>query len=237
MSLKHPLTARLVIPGVLVACLAMIAVEALHNPFFFNQPGAVAFVLEPVGMILLYGLIVIWLTVNTDSHRAVLRAGTSLGFFAALIQMAHLAQEETWDLGKIGNGVSFFLLLFCTFLLWGAAGYRLARRTGEAGFGAAAGAWSAIVTMSLLVLFGLSWEFFLAPPKPQAVATWGEFQRSGWTDVHAFAIANTLDSAFSHLLAGPFLGAFCGAFAGFLASILRKPQPAEERSPGGKHVS
>jgi hypothetical protein len=35
-----------------------------------------------------------------------------------------------------------------------------------------------------------------------------------WTDVHAFTIANTLDSALSHLIVGPIVGAIFGGVAG-----------------------
>jgi hypothetical protein len=72
------------------------------------------------------------------------------------------------------------------------------------------------------VTFGFVWEFYLITPKPEYVVTWGEFKRSGWTDVHAFTIANTLDSALSHLIVGPIVGAIFGGVAGVVTRIPRK---------------
>jgi hypothetical protein len=40
--------------------------------------------------------------------------------------------------------------------------------------------------MLMLIAFGFLVAFYLAMPKPEYVATWGEFQRSGWTDMHAY---------------------------------------------------
>jgi hypothetical protein len=133
------------------------------------------------------------------------------------IQIAHVAQEAFVDLGPVWNGIAGFGLLLCTFLLWGSAGYQTTRRTGAPRSGALAGAWSAVLTMSILVLFGFLLEFYVAPPKPEYVATWGEFQRSGWTDMQAFTIANTLYSAQSHLIVGPIVGATFGLIGGVIA--------------------
>jgi hypothetical protein len=52
----------------------------------------------------------------------------------------------------------------------------------------------------------------------------GEFKRSGWTDIHAFTIANTLDSALSHLIVGPIIGVVFGGPAGALAAIAKHPK-------------
>jgi hypothetical protein len=71
-------------------------------------------------------------------------------------------------------------------------------------------------------------EFYIAVPKPEYVATWAEFKRSGWTDVRAFTVVNTLDSAVSHLVIGPIAGAIFGAIA---AAFARKPRPRPDSPP------
>lgn len=139
--------------------------------------------------------------------------------------MVHMTQENFRDLGSVWNTISGFALLICTFLLWGLAGFKASQRAGDLRSGALASFWSATVTMLVVVLFGFLLEFYLATPKPEYVATWGEFKRSGWTDIHAFTIANTLDSAQSHLIAGPIIGAIFGGLAGLLTRIQSKPAP------------
>jgi hypothetical protein len=73
-------------------------------------------------------------------------------------------------------------------------------------------------------MFGPVVEFYLATPQPEYVATWGEFKRSGWTDVHAIPIANTLDSAQSHLIIGPIAGAIFGAIGGVITRLNDKQE-------------
>ncbi len=83
---------------------------------------------------------------------------------------------------------------------------------------------SAGVCMLIGVAGGLAVEMFVAPTDPAPVATWQEFQRSAWTDPATFQIANTLDSAFSHLLLAPVVAIVVGTIgAGFgkLLSISR----------------
>ena len=104
-------------------------------------------------------------------------------------------------------------------MLWGIAGYRAAHSTDSLRSSAMAGLWSATVTMSMLILLGFILEFHLAPPSPEYVATWGEFKRSGWTDIHAFTIANTLDSAQSQFIVGPIAGVICGGIGGVVSRL------------------
>ena len=153
----------------------------LYRPLL-AMPGGKSYVFGTAGLFVLYGFIVLWVTRTDDPVcRTAVKVGTPLGLIAGVIQIAHLTQEEFWDLGKVGNDISGFGLLLCTFALWGMAGHRAARGTGAVRSGAMAGLWSAIVTMSMLILFGFFVEFYLATPKPEYVATWGEFKRSGWT--------------------------------------------------------
>src|SRR6202011_6157920 len=196
---------------VIAGSLAMMSTKVwLYRPLL-ALPGGRSYVFGTAGLFVLYGFIVLWVTRTDDPVcRTAVKVGTPLGLIAGVIQIAHLTQEEFWDLGKVGNDISGFGLLLCTFALWGMAGHRAARGTGAVRSGAMAGLWSAIVTMSLLILFGFFVEFYLATPKPEYVATWGEFKRSGWTDIHAFTIANTLDAAQSHLIIGPIIGAVSG---------------------------
>lgn len=210
---------RLALLTAIAACVAMIAVKVLLYRPLLAQPGGPAFVLATIGLLILYAICILWATRRDGWRRTSLLVATPLGLAGGAIQLVHLTQEELWDLGRVGNAVSGFGLLLCTFLLWGLAGYRTARITGAVQSSAMAGLWGAIVTVSMLVSFGFALEFFAMMPKPEYVATWGEFKRSGWTDIRAFTTANTLDSALSHLIVGPVVGAIVGAIAGCFTVI------------------
>ena len=103
-------------------------------------------------------------------------------------------------------------------LLRGVAGFVAARNTANWALGLLGGCWCAVVSVLLAVSFGFVLMFFEVPPLDY-VATWAEFRRSGWRDVHAFAIANSLDAGFTHLLAGFVLGSILGAIGGGMARI------------------
>jgi hypothetical protein len=84
------------------------------------------------------------------------------------------------------------------------------------------------VSVLLAVSFGFVLMFFAVPPLDY-VATWAEFQQSGWRDVHAFAIANSLEAGFTHLLTGLVLGSIFGAIGGGMARI--RPRHTVTRLP------
>jgi hypothetical protein len=231
-----PDTVRFALLAVLAASAVMMGVRVYAFRRLVGMPGGLTFVIEAAAALLAYGIFVVWVTASDGSpRRAALKAGTMLGAAGAAIQIAHLGLETSIDLGPVWNGVTGFGLLFCTFVLWGVAGYRAARESGSIVPGVIAGCWSAVVTMSLLIAFGFMLEFYLAVPKPEYVATWGEFKRSGWTDVRAFTVVNTLDSAVSHLVIGPIAGAIFGTIA---AAFARNPRrrPGPPSGEQGAHI-
>jgi hypothetical protein len=73
--------------------------------------------------------------------------------------------------------------------------------------------------MLIAVAAGFLIELFLVPPRPEYVSTWPEFKRSGWTDPHAFGVANTLDSGFTHLIIAPVVALVFGDVASLLARL------------------
>jgi hypothetical protein len=210
---------RLALLSLIGSSLTMMGIRVFQFRRLLEMPGGLAFVLETAVAHFAYGIAIMWTTASRDPlRRTVLLAGTWLGVAGAAVQIVHLTQETFMDGGPVWNAVSGFGFLFCAFLLWGIAGYRAAQTTGGVAPGALAGCWSAIVTMSFLITFGFVLEFYLAVPKPENVVTWGEFKRSGWTDVRAFTVVNTLDAAVSHLAIGPFLGAAIGAVVAAVVS-------------------
>jgi hypothetical protein len=203
----------------------MIGIEVFRYRPLFAMPGGSTFALETTVVLLLYGTLIVWATRSDGPlRRTVLRIGTPVGLAAAVVQITHLAAENFMHLGDPWEGTTTLTFMLGTFLIWSVAGYRSARSAGAILPGVLAGSWSAIVTMSILVTFGFALEFYLVTPKPEYVATWGEFKRSGWPDVRAFTIATSLDSALSHLIAGPIVGAIFGGIASAVRRI-RRPKP------------
>lgn len=207
---------------------AMVAAKVVVHRRIFVMPGGVAEVASTGALLAAWAVVaVLW---RRTLNAPFLRAATRLGFIGAGLQIAHLVEETFLEFGAPWSAIIGVGLLLATFLLWGVAGYRTARDTGRRPSPVLAGAWCALVTMSMAVLFGFALEFYLFTPKPEYVATWAEFKRSGWIDIEAFTIANTLDSARSHLIFGPIIGAIAGVIAGAIASA-RAPK-APVRHPG-----
>ena len=84
--------------------------------------------------------------------------------------------------------------------------------------------------MLIGVAAGFVIEFFAARPDPAYVATWGEFKRSGWTDARAFGLANTLDSAFTHLVIAPIVALVVGGLGSLLARIAHSKEDSIPRA-------
>jgi hypothetical protein len=191
-----------------VLSLAMMGIRVSSYPSMLRLPGGTVYVVEVAGLLLLYGAVLIW-GARSMPPKLLLR-GTTIGLIAALVQVVHLVCERFVSFSDRWSGTISITFMLATFLLWGVTGF-VATRSGQAtSTGIWLAVWSAVVTMTVVVTLGFALEFFLAPWPPESMLSWGEFKRSGWTDIHAFAIANTLDAAFSHLLIGPAVAVVVG---------------------------
>jgi hypothetical protein len=110
------------------------------------------------------------------------------------------------------------------FALWGVAGARSARELNRFRPGVIAAVMSAGVCMVIGVTAGFAMELFIAPPRPDYVTSWAEFKRSGWTDAHAFGIANTLDSGFTHLWMGPVVAVIVGSVGAWIGAGTKRDE-------------
>lgn len=203
--------------------LAMIAASIASYPPFLNLRGARTFVVEAVGLLLLYLPLILLATRAAPLPPRLMLRATGLGALAGVLQIIHLCIERFVSLNGPWNGVVAITFMLTTFTVWAISGF-LTRRSGQSvGISVWMSIWSAIVTMTLTVAVGLALELFLAPRPLESMRSWGEFTRSGWTDLHAFAIANTLDAAFSHLFIGPIVAAVVGTIGAFLAPDRHQP--------------
>ena len=206
--------------------LAMIAIRVATYRPLLAMPGSLGYVLEPAGLLVAYAGIVVWATRRAGPLRqTVLEVGLRVGLLTGGLQIVHLAIEMFAPLSGSANAITLLSFMFGTFLIWGFAGFSSVRRTGSVGHGAAAGSWAAMVCMVSVLLFGFA-LMFSPYPRLEDVASWAEFERSRWTDVRAFAIANSLDSGISHLAIGPMVGAIFGGIAGLLERLGKHRQPS-----------
>jgi hypothetical protein len=206
--------------------IAMTAVSVLRSPAFFSQRGAHTFVLEAVCVLLAYAVATIFLARTHGPYwDSILRAAMVFGLITGIFEVINVGIE---------NGIPFFVrsslvpigFMLIIFTSWGIAGFRTARSLRSTRAGLLAAIVSAAICMLIAVAAGFVVQFFLAPPEPTYVSTWAEFKRSGWTDAGAFAVANTLDSGFAHLVIAPIVALLFGGLGSLIAQFtLSKTAP------------
>ncbi len=201
---------------IIVATLVMIFVAVNRYPALLSQPGARLFVLEPVAVLIAYAVAVVWIGRARGSNwDAILRSAALYGLLGGGLEIVNIAIENgiAFSINTPGLPIGFMLVIFG---LWGVAGFRAARALQSIRGGLLTAVASAGICMLIAVAAGTAIQFFLAVPSPAYVATWAEFKGSGWSDARAFGLANTLDSAFTHLLVAPFVALVVGGAASLL---------------------
>jgi hypothetical protein len=198
------------------------AAKSADSPL--GMPGGAAYVVKAAAPLLAYGLIFCREPAIHLRHRQpALRLGTTAGMFGGALQVAHLALENFGS--RIGeNSISTLTFMLSGFLIWGFAGYRVTRETGDIKAGLLASCWSAMVSVLMAVTFGLVLMSANFPP-PSYVSTWSEFKESDWTNARAFGTANSLDAVLGHLVIGPIIGTIFGVFG----IVIAKLHPAATR--------
>lgn len=200
--------------------LLLIAGRAVLYSPLWSQPGALTYLLEPVVLLLVYAAITVWVTaVITSDRRWALFYGSVIGVVTGVLWIINLALETFADLSALGLLATAPFLLG-GFVLWGAAGFHTARRTGSVSSGLLATIWSAMICVLMTIAFGLLLTYTSLPHLEHQLVADPDFLRSNWRDLRAFAIANSFDSAFSHLLGGLLIGIIVGAMASCLGLLV-----------------
>jgi hypothetical protein len=201
----------------IVADFTMIALALMQYPAFFSQPHAVLVVLQTVSVLVVFGVAVVWIgRQRSPSWDAILATAAIFGLLGGIAEALNIAIENGIPLA-IRTPVVPIGSMLAIFITWVIAGFRVGRTFRSVRAGLLSAVISAGICMLLAVTAGFIIEFFAARPDPTIVLTWGEFKRSGWTDPRAFSVANTLDSAFTHLLIAPAIAFVLGGFASFVA--------------------
>jgi hypothetical protein len=209
---------RITLLLVIAVNLVMIGGRVFFTPELLGMPGGLQSALEPAALMSLGALVVIWATSHAGLvDRAVLREGTGLGLVSGTLEVVHITLENYGHFNARLESVMTGAFLLGLLLLWGVAGYRVIRRTGVFGAGLLAGSWSAMVGMLIAATYGISQLFWgLSRLEKRNIGS-PDFERSGWTDLHAFTIADVFEAAFKVLLIGPVAGALLGGLGALIA--------------------
>ena len=199
----------------IVVNVGLIAIRISSYRLLLAMPGSATFIAKPLIVLAVYFAVVVWMTSATGDRAVALSVGTSFGLVTAAVQIIHLFIESFVPTEELVTGITALVFMVGTFILWVVAGYITGSRGASVGAAATAGSWAAIACMLILVAVGLALSF-VPVPSASYVSTWSEFRESGWKDATAFGIANTFDSAYSHLLTGPIVGAITGAIGGLI---------------------
>ena len=190
-------------------------------PPFWSEVGAWVYVCQLVAALLVYSGLVVWVSeIRGEWWGAVLRIAGWFGVAAAAVDLTGLALEDGLLLRVRGPAMQIATML-SLFTLWGVAGWRGARALNSIRAGLVAAVSSACICMIVAVTAALIVQLFFVRPSIADVATWGEFKRSGWSNPRAFAIANTLDSGFTHFVIAPVVGCITGGIGAVLAGLQR----------------
>ena len=204
----------LMLVGFAIADIGVVVVAVTRYPAFFSQPGARLAIAEPIVALVVCAGSVTLVGWKREKHlHTIFKVAAICGVIAAAFEALNIAIENS-----TANSPAITLgLMVGIFLSWGIAGFGAKRTSGDFRSAILAAVLSAAICMLLAVTVGFTLELLLQPPDPSSVATWAEYKRSGWTDPRAFAIANTFDSGFTHLIEAPFVAILTGIVGSFLA--------------------
>jgi hypothetical protein len=207
--------------------MALLALNVALYPAFFTQPNALSYLLEPLALLFVYALIM-FLTTRRISPQAEVaaRVGLLFGLLAGCLWLVNLTLETFTNLSRAAGILATAPFLLGGFLLWGVSGAVAAWRAGSIGPGLLAAVWSAMICALLTISYGLTLPFVASDQLGQALANDPDFLRSRWTDLHAFVLANSFDSGFSHLLGALIIGLTLGAIGAVAAVWLRGARQA-----------
>ena len=209
----------------IVLNLVMIGLAVVQYPDFFSQPGARAVVLESSLALIAYAVAALCVGRPRGTDRDIIVSAILFGLIGGTVDALNIGTENGLPAAIHAPALPLAFLL-TIFASWGIAGFRTARDLNSIRAGLLAAVSSAAICMLIAATAGFVIQLFAARPEPAYIATWDEFKRSGWTDARAFGLANTLDSAFTHLIFGPIVALLFGG----VAPLFAHPKSSRETS-------
>ena len=218
-------TLRLVLLLVIAGNIGMAVIAMFMYPPLLTMPHSYSYILELGIMFLVYVPIVFWAT-KPSVAASTLQIATFWGVIAGLLEMVHISVENFGHLTARAETVSTGIFMGLLFLLFAVSGCRITLRNRNLISGVLCGSWSAVVCMLLVMTYGLSQLFWSFGAIEKHDMGDPDFIRTGWTDMHAFVIADIFEACFKILLVGPMAGIIFGFLGAALARLifLRKVQ-------------
>ncbi|HEY6423106.1 MAG TPA: hypothetical protein VIY28_07630 [Pseudonocardiaceae bacterium] len=192
----------------------------MFYPRFFDQPGSITSAVGVTGLVAVYaaGTLIVFRAAG-QAGCPVLRMAGLVGMGLGLIEVANISLETFTDIpGRAGMAATAPLILG-PFIGWGLVAVWTARRTAGWRLGVLAAAWTAMVTMTIGVTYGLALALVARPRMETILAGDPDFVRSGWLDLRAFVLANTFDNALTHLLGGLIVATLVGLLGSLIGQV------------------
>ena len=167
--------------------------------FLLSMPHSILYVLELGIILLVYTFLVIFITRNS-TNQTTIRRGTLFGLLASLLEIIHITIETFGGLSSKAETISTGIFMLGLFIIFGITGFIITKNSRKIILGLLGGFWSGMVCMLIVMAYGLSqlfWSFHAIE-----VHNIGnpDFTRSGWTDLHAFTIADMFEASLKYCL-------------------------------------
>jgi hypothetical protein len=229
-------TLRTALLAGVVLNLGLIGLQVVLYPSLLSQPGSVGYIAEPIVLLLVYGAIIIVATsrvaaADLPARLATLSLATAFGLLTGGMWVVNHTLETFVGLSGLGILATAPLLLGA-FLLWGVASFLRSWQTGSLQSGLLAALWSAMLCVLLTITYGFLLLYLALPRLSAMEANDPDFLRSHWSDLHAFAIANTFDAAFSHLLGALVVSLVFGAIGSLVGLLGHRRRGGAHRASG-----
>jgi hypothetical protein len=178
-----------------------------------NLPGNGTVGIDPAVCLVTYiGIVFLVGRTRQENTRSALGAGALLGLLGGAILVggillkAQAVSQNSIPPVRWTNG-----LKIAAVLLWGIAGRRATRATGNSTIGMLGGTWSAMVSC-LMASTAVLAEMYYAGPPPVSQDLWKQYEGLAIGNVTTQALVHSLNSATGYLVIGPLAGCAIGFF-------------------------
>jgi len=212
---------RLTLLSVIAASTVMAIIATLMYPPLLTMPNSTSYILKLVIMLLFYGILVLRAT-SPATDQTILRVGTLFGLAACILEIVHILVENFGHLNARTETISTGIFMAGLFILFALSGYVVTRDKGNIASGMWCGSWSAVVCMLIVITYGLSQLFWSFETMEKHNVGNPDFIRTGWSDLHAFVIADIFEAGFKILFVGLVAGMIFGCCGAVAAKLLFK---------------
>ncbi|MGH2502738.1 MAG: hypothetical protein ACRDID_09520 [Ktedonobacterales bacterium] len=198
-------------------------------PAFFSMPGALGYLIEPLAPLIACAAVIAALphiAARIPQASVALRVGFTVGLIGGSVEVVSTALESLFALPQQVVSLVTLTAMLSLFLLFAIAGYLGARRAGAFWPGLMSAVWSAMCAILIVITFGFLIALTSLPKLAHDMTGDPDFVRSGWIDTRAFAIANTFDAGFTHLVEAPVIAAALGVIGSGAGRLTRRRERA-----------